>query len=214
MKTSYDANQPIKICFDQIRDAVDFADTGESLYTPIQVTNIAYQLVVQDGLFPGSCKLWKRRSVANKTWDAFKTEFALAHQELRESQLTTSSTGFRSANAVIDLEHETGDAITNLATATAVDHQTVAALTATISQLTLELSAANTELLAKATQQSNRNAGGSTPRRQRNPGSHYCFTHGSKCHHISPDCEYKGPGHKDCATKENKRRGSTKTFSA
>jgi hypothetical protein len=214
MKTSYGANQPIELFFDQIEDAVDFADAGESPYTPVQVTNIAYQLVFQTGLLPDECKLWKRRSVANKTWDAFKTEFALAHQELRETQLTTGSTGFHSANSATVLQHETADAIANLATATTADRQTVAALTATISQLTLELSAANTKLLAKATQQTNRNSGGGTPRRQRNPGPHYCFTHGSKVHHTSLDCKYKGPGHKDCATEENKMGGSTKTFTA
>jgi hypothetical protein len=34
MKTSYSANQPIKIFFNQTEDAVNFADTGESSYTP------------------------------------------------------------------------------------------------------------------------------------------------------------------------------------
>jgi hypothetical protein len=213
MKTSYGANQPIEIFFDQVEDAVDFADAGESPCTPVQVTNIAYQLVFQAGLFPDECKLWKRRSVANKTSDTFKTECALADQELSESQLTTGSTSFHSANAAIDLQHETAYAIANLVTATTTDRQSVAALTATISQLTLELSAANTKLLARATQ-SNRNSGGGTPRRQCNPGPHYCFTHGSKVHHTSPACKYKGPGHKDCATKENKMGGSTKTFTA
>jgi hypothetical protein len=103
MKISYVLNQPIKIAFDQIEDAIDFADVGESPYTPVQVTNIAYQPVFRTALFPDECKLWRRRSVAKKTWDAFKTEFALAHQELRESQLTKGSTGFHSANAAIDL---------------------------------------------------------------------------------------------------------------
>jgi hypothetical protein len=97
--------------------------------------------------------------VANKTWDAFKPEFALAHQELCESQLTTGSTGFHFANAAIVHQHKTADAMANFATATAANRQTVAALTATISQLTLKLSAANTKLLlAKATQQSCLNA--------------------------------------------------------
>jgi hypothetical protein len=99
MKADYDANQPIELFFDQIEVAVDFAAAGDCPYTPTQVTVIAYQLVFKMGLFHDECKLRKRRIAADKNWAGFKTVFSLAHQELRESQLTSSNTGFHSANA-------------------------------------------------------------------------------------------------------------------
>jgi hypothetical protein len=99
MKADYDANQPIELFFDQIEVAVDFAAAGDCPYTPTQVTAIAYQLVFKMGLFHDECKLRKRRIAADKNWAGFKTVFSLAHQELRESQLTSSNTGFHSANA-------------------------------------------------------------------------------------------------------------------
>ncbi len=217
MKTDYDVNQPIKLFFDQIEDAVDFAAAGDSPYTPVQVTTIAYQLVFKTAMFPDECKLWKRRTTATKNWSDFKTLFALAHQELREAQLTTSATGFQSANAAIDLQNDTVDAIANLATATAADRTSVAALTATVSKLTLELSTANAKLLA-LTALHNQPAGAAAPYirrdRPRTAGPHYCHTHGSQVWHTSSRCRWKSDTHKNDATEANKMGGSTKTFSA
>ena len=209
-KADYDANQPIELFFDQIEDSVDFAAAGNCPYTPTQVTAIAYQLVFKTGLFHDECKLWKRRIAADKNWAAFKTVFSLAHQELRESQLTSSNTGFHSANAATDLQLETAEAIANLAT--------VAALTATISKLTAELSEANAKLyrLAERNGQrknSNSNSSNHTDTRRRTAGPHYCHTHGSQVWHKGPQCRTKGRNHKDEATEENKMGGSTKTFS-
>ena len=70
----------------------------------------------------------------------FKTLFVTAHQEWRESQVTTAGTGFQSANHLYQQENQLAnhlyqqekvDAITNLATTTASDCDSVAALTAT-----------------------------------------------------------------------------------
>jgi hypothetical protein len=101
MKTDYDVNHPIELFYDQIEDAVDFAAAGDCPYTPIQLTAIAYQLVFKTGMFPEECKLWKRGLPANKNWTGFKTVFAIAHQELRESNVTTAAASFQSANASI-----------------------------------------------------------------------------------------------------------------
>mgnify|MGYP002806862359 FL=1 len=218
MKADYDANQPIELFFDQIEDAVDFAAAGDCPYTPTQVTAIAYQLVFKTGLFHDECKLWKRRIAADKNWAEFKTVFSLAHQELRESQLTSSNTDFHSANAATDLQLETAEAIANLATATAADRTSVASLTATISKLTAELSEANAKLyrLAERNGQrnnSNSNSSNHTDSRPRTAGPHYCHTHGSQVWHKGPQCRTKGRNHKNEATEENKMGGSTKTFS-
>ena len=41
LKTAYDVNQPIERLFEQIKDAVEYADTGHNPYTPLQVVTNA-----------------------------------------------------------------------------------------------------------------------------------------------------------------------------
>ena len=49
-KTAYDVNQPIERIFEQIDDAVEYADAGHNPYTPLQVVTNAFQtgMFVQD----------------------------------------------------------------------------------------------------------------------------------------------------------------------
>jgi hypothetical protein len=44
---------------------------------------------------------------ADRTWATFKTDFATAHQELSESQLTAQGAGFHTANSVTFKEIQT-----------------------------------------------------------------------------------------------------------
>jgi hypothetical protein len=117
-------------------------------YTIPQIVAIAYNSVFQTGLFAGACQEWRCRPVAYKTWTNFKTDFALAHQELRESQVTSQSAGFHSANLAhnINQQQNTADALANLATATAADHSIVSQLTNTNSQLSNQLQESNQKL--------------------------------------------------------------------
>ena len=75
-------NLPIKALIDQFKGAVKYAAARNTLYTPLQVVGIAYQLVFHTGIFNNNCKMWKRRDPADKTWTKFKTFFATSHKEL------------------------------------------------------------------------------------------------------------------------------------
>jgi hypothetical protein len=132
MKADYDADQPIEVFFDQIEDSVDFAaaPTLPRKSPPLPTNSFSKRAFSMT-----NASSEKRGIAADKNWAEFKTAFSLAHQELRESQLTSSNTGFYSANAATDLQLETAEAIINLATATAADHTSVATVTATISKL-------------------------------------------------------------------------------
>ena len=130
-------NQPIERLFEQIEDAVEYVDAGHNIYTPLQVVTNAFQIVFQTGMFVQYCKYWKRKTIADKTWSNFKTFFATAHQEWRESQSTTSGNLYStapivgaSANAVLRY-NETADTIAYLATSTSADCTTVATLAST-----------------------------------------------------------------------------------
>jgi hypothetical protein len=228
MKTNYDPNQPIEAFLDQIGDAVALADAAQAPYMPAQIVAIAYNLIFSTGMFPDACRDWRRRPTVEQTWANFKTDMALAHQELRDSQVTSTQAGYQSANAAYadayDIHQETAQAIANLATATASDRSTVASLTATNSSLNDELLQSNAKLTAASKEitalkielailkaaKPSATPGNSHRPRTYTPNNNYCWTHGYKVNrsHTSSTCSQPQEGHKTAATRENNMGGS------
>jgi hypothetical protein len=176
-------------------------------------------------MFPEACHDWRRLPITDKTWARFKTDFATAHQEFRDTHLTANQTGYQSANALQETESlaiQTADALANLATATASDCTTVANQTGTNAKLTIELTiTVNAKLitaLAKITElqvSNSRNRGKNNnysahPPCEYKPSDNYCWSHGYKVSstHSSPTCTHKSPGHKHEATRTNNMGGS------
>ena len=87
LKTAYDVNQPIERLFEQIEDAVEYADAGHNPYTPLQVVTNAFQLVFQTCLFVQDCKDWKRTRPDDKTLG--KLQDILRHCPPRMAQVTS-----------------------------------------------------------------------------------------------------------------------------
>ena len=143
--TPCDANHPIETLINQVENPFEYAAARNTPYSYEQVVSIAFQLVFQTGLFPDDCKIWKRQAPELKTRPGFKAFFATAHQEWHESLLSTAGAGFQSANHAY--QQDTVDAITNLATATASDCASVAALVATNSTLFDGLGTTNAKLV-------------------------------------------------------------------
>jgi hypothetical protein len=220
MKEAYDPNQPIEAFIDQIEDRVTLADAAATAYTPAQIIAIAYNLIFATGMFPEACREWRRRPIIEKTWTNFKTDFAIAHQEFRESQVTSNQAGYQQAAnaAYTDLQQETADAIANLATATASDRSTVASLTSTnstlsseVTQATMKLTAANNTISSLKIEIAALKAGGNQrEERTYTPNLNYCWTHGYKVsrRHTSDTCKGKRDGHKDDATRTDNKGGS------
>ena len=131
------------------------AAAANNPYSAEQVVTAAYNLFFKTGIFAEDCKLWRRRIAGDKTWQHFKTYFTMAHQELRESQTTLQDASYHSANNAImhtgddgsDLQQDTVDVISNLATATAADCTTVATLIKVNSKLAGELININAKLV-------------------------------------------------------------------
>ena len=168
-------------------------------------------------MFAQDYKYWKRTTPYDKTWAKFKTFFATAHQEWRESQATpsgnmygTAPTSGASSNAVH--QHiETADAIAFLATATAADRTTVATLASTNAKVTAELSIVNsklvsalheitrlTNIVAKLQLSKSGKVGppGRTTAIEMDFGPiHYCWTHGHLCLHPSHLCPRPASNH-------------------
>lgn len=232
LKAPFDPSQPIEILFDQIEDAVDLAAAAQAEYTQAQIVAYAYNLIFQTGVFHDACRDWRRRFAADRTWATFKTDFAIAHQELRESQLTAQGAGFHTANSVTfdEIQTQTADALANLATATASDRSTVSALTNTNSTLTEALATATTQLKTaqadisalktKVTRlEGNPSTRSNTRTDNRKPkpttrfyfNENYCWSHGYHIHekHTSETCRWPKDNHKREATKANTMNGST-----
>jgi hypothetical protein len=116
---------------------------GGQLYSATMIVKVAYTLVSNTGLLPGTCRAWQSRAIAGKPWAQFKIDIATAHCEFRLTNQTEQQSGFHSANMMIeqgraDSIQDTGSAITQSATATASYRGTVATLTTT--NLNLQIS--------------------------------------------------------------------------
>ena len=115
---------------------MDYADAGRSAYTAAQVVTNAYSLISNTGMFPESCREWRRKTEAQKTWATFKVHFTEAHQDWRSTQGTTQTAGYHGANNAMDsFVNDTADAFANLVTATASDRQMLADLTTSNKEL-------------------------------------------------------------------------------
>ena len=199
IRSPYDSNQPFETLIYQVKNAVEYASVEDTPYTPAQVVGIAFQLMFQTGTFNNDCKLWRRQPADVKTWTRFKEFFATDHQEWRESQTTTACDVFQSGNHAYQSanhvnQNKTVEAIANLATATASDRASVAALIATNSTLTADCTATHSQLLItlqdlvtlhvtvadlqKQLSATGILSSGSSP-------NHYCWTCGTRCDHSS-----------------------------
>ena len=213
MREQYDPNQPIESFIDQIEDSIALAAAANAPYSTAQILAIAYNTIFLTGMFPETCREWRRNP--NQTWVNFKMAITIAHQDYRDSQMTTNQAGYHSSNAAFELQQDTSIALANLATATAADRSAVASLTTTISSITLELAEANNKLSAARTEitalkielATNKNNGNNNNRPPRNykPNQNYCWTHGYKvaCKHTSATCTRPLEGHKREATRAN-----------
>ena len=78
-------------------------------------------------------------------WNHLKRDFTLSHSNIIEAKAKSVVSGYQSTNAVY--QRDTFNAISNLATDTEHNHQTVATLSTTNSTLTLDLTAVNKNIV-------------------------------------------------------------------
>ena len=118
MNQPYDPSCPIKVLFDQIEDAINYAAAGKVAFTTQQIANTAYNLVYDTGVFIDECKVWRKKEQANQTWEEFQCLFTEAHQDLQESRTTSRSSGHEN---FATQESTALEALTQLANAATAD---------------------------------------------------------------------------------------------
>jgi hypothetical protein len=229
MKQPYNPNKPIETLFHQIEESINVANAADVPYTPSQIVAISYNLIFATGMFPEACREWRCRVTNTRTWHNFKADFAAAHQDYRDSQLTSRQSGYQSSNNAATDSDDTAfdiqgtvDAIANLATATATASdrsivarlaETNAAQNAKIEQQAAQLTTARIELATlrsklaalKGTHFSDNRPNTSSDRRPRQfpPNTNYCWTHGYSVfrNHTSQGCAGPKEGHQREATR-------------
>jgi hypothetical protein len=212
MKTLFDPNESIETLYNQLGSATNFADAAGTPYSANQLITTAYNLVFKAGLYADTCRDWRRRSTAQKTWTNFQADFSEATQDLRESKSTSQASGYHGDNTAIEennmrFQEETASALANLATATATasDRSTLASVTAALAAANAEIISLK-RLIPKSRQH--------TPFGDGNRFRHgnCCWYHGFRCgkDHTSANCSWLMAGHRKDATKENKLGGSEK----
>jgi hypothetical protein len=144
LNTLYDPNLPIETLFQKIQDARAFAVAGGQPYGAAMIVKVVYTLIFNTGLFPDACRVWQSKAIAGKTWAQFKIDLPTVRREFRLTNQTAHQSGFNSANMMIeqgrdDSMQDTGNAISQLATATASYRGTVVTLTTTNAKLANQL---------------------------------------------------------------------------
>jgi hypothetical protein len=175
-----------------------------------------YDLIFATGMFPEACREWRRCITNTRTWHNFKANFAAAHQDYRDSQLTLRQSGYQSSNNAATESDDTAfdiqgtvNAIANLATATTSDRNTVARLAKTnaaqnakIEQQAAQLTTAQHAWNLQRSEASSLRSKvptpltiAPTPRRiddhaNSRPSTNFCWTHGYSVsrNHTSQGC--------------------------
>ena len=86
MDLPFNQSGAIETYFDQIEDAVEFAEAGASPFTMVQIITKAFIQMFSTGLFKDECKTWNRLPPVSRDWATFKLIFTAAARELREMQ--------------------------------------------------------------------------------------------------------------------------------
>ena len=226
MDKPYDPSEAIELYFDQVEDAVEFAEAGHSPFTTTQIVTKAFIQMFATGLYKDECRDWNKLTVPARTWPAFKAIFLAANKEIREMQALTGNQGYAN-NVTHDLFEQTANALTRIVDSTATDREEVANLVINngitqqqVTAITTSLAALNTRLAAIEASNGNgtNNSGrGNGTRRNRGNGTNstdesYCHTHGRTRNpdHTSATCQHPRDGHQVTATLSDRQGGSNR----
>jgi hypothetical protein len=102
IRRAWDPQQLVETLFKQIQDCADYSETGGVLIGhPLQI-NVGYTKIFATGHFMSACRRWNKKHTIENTWTQFKSHFAAAHRQHKQTQGESGSTaGYHSANAAV-----------------------------------------------------------------------------------------------------------------
>ena len=194
-------------------------------------------IIFQTGIYADDCKLWRKKSKADKIWLEFKPYFTTASQDLRQSKATTGTAGYHQSPAD---RIEFTRTLNTITTTIEADQSTITNMTKQNQQLTNQLHQAITYIgttndgIATLKQQLNALISGSgnippkttdndqtgrhkfnfaqEPKRKVYDNTNYCHTHGYHMtnNHTSSSCKKNKNGHQKEASRTNIMGDSTR----
>jgi hypothetical protein len=188
IRWAWDPQQPVEFLFKQIQDCADYSEAGGGVLTghPQQI-NVGYAKTFATGHFMSACRRWNEKVTVEKTWTHFKSHFAAAHCQHKQTMQgeSAATSGYHSENAAAthneyQMAKSAIGALLNLETATAADRGVVAFLTQPSSRLVKQLDDNSAKLRERRAllHKERRDKRG---QRTLNPSqSNYCWTHGYK----------------------------------
>ena len=100
---AFDPVQPVDSVYTLIENLQILADAGHAPFTEIQLLNFAKNIINKTRKFKSEIKVWNRLPGLNQTWVAFKAQFRVAQQELRETDDLRIEDTFHHANMVQEI---------------------------------------------------------------------------------------------------------------
>jgi len=101
-KMEYSIDESIAIIFDAVEDLVETGELAGKPYSPLQIVDLRYMVLVKNRIFRGDIRKWGRRSEVEITWANFKLTFIDSHQELRDTDASVDGLDFHSANTIVE----------------------------------------------------------------------------------------------------------------
>ena len=84
MNKPYDPFEAMETYLNQVEDAVEFTEAGNSPFTNTQIVTKVFIQIFATGMYKDECRAWNKLLVPARAWAAFKTIFLTANREIRE----------------------------------------------------------------------------------------------------------------------------------
>ena len=128
LHSPFDPSTPLENLFQQIDSARDFSQAANIPYYDLQLTNIAFTLLLQCVKFNHACRLW-REDPTRTTYSQLRTHFIEANKDLLQEPVTSEGAGFHTSNSSLrDIEVQTQAAIQRVNNTTSHDRTHLAQL--------------------------------------------------------------------------------------
>lgn len=218
MQAHWDPATDIDILYEQIEKGRDYAEAGGAPFNPVQIVNMAYNMVEQTGRFENACREWRYKDDEDQTWANFQEHFTEAQADAQLAA-TASTAGYAGHVAEVEARQQRTDMyLANVVQDRENDKQELQELKAQVALLTDMLAKAQANSSSNQATNSGSNPANSTRKSfaerkaEANNEKRYCWTHGGMVskNHNSATCTAPAENHKREATYDNRMGGSNR----
>jgi len=208
LSTSFNPSEPLIVIFRPIEQLQKLATTANIPYSLEQQLEIGLTIIRSTRDFEKALGDWNEMAVGLKTWDSFKSHFTTAQSALKAIRgPTMQQAGYHHANMLAaqlraDLQVQGSEMLAMVQEMSIDDNPPTDSRSPPEPAANASVGdTVQVEMLRLLRQIARDHQNASFHRAQT---SLYCWTHGG-CNHLSQDCLRKAVGHKDTATRANRK---------